>query len=161
MLLSRTHACWLACTILLYCLMVGLVTCVPCLALLLRRQGSRLSRCPSPPAAQADFVVLSTCLPCQLPLLAQHAGPGERRCLPLILGQRLYLQGCAQQLPAYWCTVRPGRLVPADLVPGRPAEAYFGTPAELLHRSFNRPRDAQLSEQALTTGGNANQKLKR
>ena len=48
-----------------------------------------------------------------------------------------------------------------DLVPDCPAEDYFSTPAELLHRSFNRPRETQLSEEVLTAGGKANQKVKR
>ena len=60
---------------LLCCLLGGLVTCVPCLAPLLRRQGSHLSSCPQPACRTGKLVGLSTCMPYQLPLLAQHAGP--------------------------------------------------------------------------------------
>ena len=62
------------------------------------------------------------------------------------------------------CTLPTGQMFSQltwCLVPACPAEAYFESPTELLHRSFNRPRNAQLSEQVLTTGGSANQKVKR
>ena len=117
------------------------------------------------PAYQCKCLTSSPGARCLLALLAAIASTA---CWTLLSGCATPIDPGAKAVPAS-CTLHaaPCLLLPMvtkltwDLVPDCPAEDYFSTPAELLHRSFNRPRETQLSEQVLTAVGNANQKVKR